>query len=579
MRRMKKLLAFLLAAIMVMSMGSVSVMASSDGTIKITGVSENSTYYAYQIFSGTYSSGALTNIGTGSGLNVSTTAQITAITSLLTGSTASINVTYNGVDYTTLGDLATQYLADNPNNSIAWIAEFLTAFGSQDESITIAFAEITAQFLTSTYYTGSYDSGTYTFSNLPDGYYLIVDMTSSTYTANSAYSRYMLVLAGESIAQKSVVPTINKEIVLSSGNTDTTTASIGDTVSYVLTSSVPDMTGYSSYTYIITDTICKGLTLTETTSTTNVSSNAVTAGLYELDLKITVGTATISGQRLTGASDTTAVSTYAYYYYTSTDSNGVTTLTIVFNNFIDSGYTTGAAISVTYSATLDDDAVIGSSGNENTVTLTYSNNPNLVYDNGSWSQSTDTGETVKVKAVVYTYELDLTKVDSVDSTSKLSGAEFYLMDSAGNYAIVEEDTSGTDGYYTVTGWTTDASAKSTLTSGTNGELYISGLGAGTYYLYESAAPTGYVIWTDPMTIVITATTDATSTTSLSATVGGTAATTSTSAGTITASITNSSSAALPSTGGLGTVMIYVLGGCMVVITSILLITKKRMAGR
>lgn len=589
MRRMKKLIAVLLAAVMVMSMSSVSVMALDTGnkTITITNVSSDKTYYAYQIFSGTYSSGELTNIGTGSGLNVTTDEQITAITSLLTGSTASISVTYNNTTYTTLGALATAYLANNANNSIAWIADFLSEFGDDDSNIAVAFAEITAQFLTSDYYTGSYSStdSTYTFSSLPDGYYLIVDATSVNNSSGAA-SRYMLVLAGEFVEQKSVVPTITKQIVLSdTTTTNSTTASIGDTVSYVLTSSVPDMTGYSSYTFIITDTICKGLTLTPKTSQTNVSSTAANAGLYELDLSITVGTATISGMRVYDANDSSAAGSYAYYYYTSTDASGVTTLTIVFNNFISSGYTAGVAISVAYTATLDSDAVIGSSGNENTATLTYSNNPNLVYDNSSWSQSTDTGTTVEAKAVVYTYKLNLTKVDSVDSSSTLSGAEFYLYKTEGSttyYAIVTEDTTGTDGYYTISGWTTDSTAKSTLTSGTNGVLYITGLEAGTYYLYESAAPTGYVAWTSAMEIVITAETSvvasgSTGTTSLTATVGETAAATDASAGTIAASVTNSSSAALPTTGGLGTVMIYVLGGFMAVTAAVLLITKKRMA--
>ena len=135
----------------------------------------------------------------------------------------------------------------------------------------------------------------------------------------------------------------------------------------------------------------------------------------------------------------------------------------------------------------------------------------------------------------------------------------------------------------VSGWTTQESSASTLTSDSSGQFSIIGLDAGTYYLEETAAPDGYNRLSAPVTIVITAEYKDTdgdgvkdTIDTLSATADSEDLATSISEGTVSATVENKSGATLPGTGGIGTTLFYIIGSVMILAAAVLLITKRRM---
>ncbi len=271
-------------------------------------------------------------------------------------------------------------------------------------------------------------------------------------------------------------------------------------------------------------------------------------------------------------------------------------------------------VQVDYNAVLDTDAVIGREGNYNDVYLTFSNNPNNT-GNGTTAPD-ETGETPKDGVVVFTYELDVHKYDSSDSTKALlENATFVLSDKNGKYLKIDDTTKEhtwvtVDTSVTGFDWSTvDTVTK--FTSSKSEEIKIPGLDDGTYTLTEIAAPSGYNK-IEPLTLVITATTansqnqDAigpnvdtdndgkgdgrigeqltaiTLTNGTATGVGSTAQpydSTATDAdlvaGAVTMEVANSSGTQLPGVGGIGTTLFYVGGGVLVAGAGVLLIAKKR----
>ena len=227
----------------------------------------------------------------------------------------------------------------------------------------------------------------------------------------------------------------------------------------------------------------------------------------------------------------------------------------------------GKYIIVEYSAILNENAVIGLNGNENKVKLKFSNNPN----------GGGTGETPEDKVIVFTYELDTTKIDA-DNKKKLSGAEFKLINKDGKYATIENDK--------VTGWVVDENAGSTLVSGDNGLFRVIGLDAGVYKLKETKAPGGYNLISAPIEFTIAATTTNGQTwdglpgsalTKLEITVNNETTSGSTSTGIVSMNVENKSGSTLPETGGIGTTIFYVVGVILMLGAGVLLVTKKRMS--
>ena len=210
---------------------------------------------------------------------------------------------------------------------------------------------------------------------------------------------------------KADVPSIDKKIVEESGKVEANTANIGDKVSYEITSKVPNMKGYTQYFFVMNDTLSKGLT-------------------YNGDMVIKVGEKTLDA-------------TNGYTLTTTNNDDGSTTLEIVFKNFIQ--YTTGNAITVTYSATLNQDASLDPvAGNPNKVQLTYSNNPNV--DGKGDPKNPDkpgdgapTGKTPESETKTYVTGIKLTKVDGADHNKMLTGAKFKIEGNGVKVVLVNKE--------------------------------------------------------------------------------------------------------------------------------------------
>ena len=256
---------------------------------------------------------------------------------------------------------------------------------------------------------------------------------------------------------------------------------IGDTVTYQLTSKVPDMTGYNSYTFKFTDTLSKGLDL-------------------KAILSVKVGDTELKAGK-TG--DNTYLPTY------TTNDNGTHTLTISFNEFYNNFKNrTGETITVVYTATLNKNAVIGMNPNTNKAVVEYSNDP----------ATNGTGKSEPSIVDVHTFDFTIYKYYLKDQNkTALANAEFelYKANEAGDEAdtsakinIVDEENGvyrqATADEAKVTGFT---SAK--IVSDDDVKVLVKGLDAGTYYLRETKAPDGYNKLLSDIKVVIEANYDTT----------------------------------------------------------------------
>ena len=239
---------------------------------------------------------------------------------------------------------------------------------------------------------------------------------------------------------------------------------IGDTVTYQLTSKVPDMTGYNSYTFKFSDTLSKGLDLKEV-------------------LSVKVGNTTLKAGK-------TGTNTYALTYDKTSR-----ILTVTLNDFYNSYKNhTGETITVVYTATLNKDAVIGMNPNTNKAVVEYSNNPS--------TDKTGTSEPSTVDA--HTFDFTIYKYYLKDQNNKedkiaLEKAEFelYKGNTEGTAADEQAKVNIVDEGEGVYRQATADEAKATgftsvkIVSDADGKVLVKGLDAGIYYLRETKAPEGY----------------------------------------------------------------------------------------
>ncbi len=586
MKNNKRALAMMTAAFMAITplaatgMTAFAEAKTGTSTLSITDSDPaEHTYKAYQIITGTQEAGKLKNLAWGPGFK-----SADLITAL-------------NADKTALG--LTSAIA--PDASVQTVAEALSSITDADAKIKLAKIVqdcVDEDEAIAMNYSAS--SGTYSAGELADGWYLVLDKTDSLVSGETeegvrVLSANVLKLVGDTtINAKHSLPTLTKKITDADGSNpvDANTAAIGDVIYYEIKTTVPDVRGYDKYFYVVEDTLSSGLTYNEGTVGVTVSGTGVTEDTDGVDDAVTTGD----------------------FYVTH---NG-TEIKVVFKDAVNyfKNKTVGDPIVITYSATLNDNAVITNAGNPNTAKLEYSRDPNATGSGTNEPGKPDepgsgspTGETPESTVKTYTTAIKLHKVDQ--DTHDLAGAKFQLISTDLNEVKVTssetfvEDAEGTyyklkDGSYTKTAPTDSTKTQyenngattysKTKTAGSytekaagtpfcveaevdgNGYITFAGLKPGKYTLHESKVPDGYNAAKD-VEITITANDPVTGPSNWSY---SNAAYNETDA-VAEVTIENRQGATLPSTGGIGTKLFYIFGGLLVAGSGVLLITKKRMA--
>lgn len=402
-----------------------------------------------------------------------------------------------------------------------------------------AFAKEVAPYLTTV--AGSANTvsdGKYVISGLAAGYYLVKDQDESLKDEYDAYTAYIIkVVNNVDATPKTGVPTVQKKVKdvndsvanSESGWQDSADYDIGDTIPYQLTATMGDLSHYEHYYVEFVDTMTN-LTYTGITSV-KVGNTTLNAGQYSVN-------------------------------WDSTNKE----LKVIILDVKAYGAVTGTKVVVEYTATLDSTAVIGSDGNPNEVYLKFTNNPNNTGDGNS--KPGETGETPKDKNIVFTYKVIANKITS--DNRPLSGAAFELFKKdaeTGEYESlgVVGATKNEEGVYVADVDTTSFS--------------WTGIDDGDYKLKEVVTPVGYNSIA-PIEFTVSATHSENADDPRLITLdGGDKFTGEVSTGALSANIINLAGSELPSTGGIGTTIFYVLGSVLVLGAAILLITKKRMNAR
>ena len=207
-------------------------------------------------------------------------------------------------------------------------------------------------------------------------------------------------------------------------------------------------------------------------------------------------------------------------------------------------------VEVAYSAEVNEYAVIGGTGNDNKTHLTYSDTPK------------STGERL---TKTYVWQFDVFKYAMRDGKEiPLAGARFVLYKTVNDEKFYAQAANGK-----ITGWTDDKEKATVFETPDNGKFVIAGLDADTYYLEETKAPDGYNRLKEPVNVVITANIASGKTVTATITYNETA--------TGTVRIENQTGVELPSTGGIGTTVFYVIGGLLMGVAVVLLVTRKKMS--
>lgn len=376
---------------------------------------------------------------------------------------------------------------------------------------------------------------------VPTGYYLIKD--TGPVNDGEAYSLYVVQVVGPTTISPKVGTTTSDKKVDDKNDSNTTEDAttwqdsadydIGDAVPFKLSATIAQ--DYANYThgYKLTfhDEEGAGLSFNKNSVQVYVDKTLITTG-YEV---VTDG--------LTGGC----------------------TFEVRFANLKDiASVKAESIISVEYTSTLNNHAVIGSTGNKNTSHVTYTNNPND-------KQAGENGETPDDVVIVFTYKTIVNKVTkNPNYDPKVEGSEEYIPLKGAGFTLYKKNASG---IYEAVGSELKSADMTTFT--------WSGLDDGDYKLVETTTPSGYNTIADIEFTISAGHVDGDipylNTLSGNVTSGTATFTAVVNDGSLSTDVVNNSGAQLPSTGGIGTTIFYVLGSVLVIGAAVLLVTKKRMS--
>ena len=539
MKTLKKLFTLTLAVLMIMALAAPVAAAGENYTITVKGTAPGHIFEAYQIFAGNLdSAGILTEVTWGSGVDTTKTVawgegesapKLTVLEALQT---------------------MTRYAEADSASDVA------SALNNATSSDALAFAEVVSKYLSNTKTdTGTQAGPTYTLSGLQAGYYLIKDQDGSLQgEKDESYTEFILsVSKNTEINPKSGHATVEKQV----SNTgafgsfgDWVTQSIGSKVFFNVKGTLSnELHYYDEYYYAFIDNMTSGLT-------------------YD------VGSVTVTRMDANGGTD--LIDASCYTVQVNAVENG-TELKVTFENLLNA--TSGGNkltinrsdnILLNYSATVNSNSLIGlDHPDKNQVFIQYSNNPN----------TDDLGETHEVDVDVYTFELDIKKVDAMNHEKVLANAEFILYRTISDVTTYAKAEKNEDGVYKVSEWVANQANATVFVTGTDGMLKVSGLKAGGFYVKETKAPAGYNLLPEPLEVWIQVNKDALASGTgekVTASVGSASVSVNAGTGVVSATIENAAGTILPSTGGIGTTIFYAVGGILFCGAIILLVTKKRM---
>lgn len=432
----------------------------------------------------------------------------------------------NGATDANVNDKANEYVSELAgDNLVAFATKASNWAQTQAKNITADKTATVSAGATNGNYTA-------TFTGLDYGYYVVAVPGATLANTSGQYATLVSVDSTNVNANiKGSLPTVDKKVQVNGNGADTADAKIGDTLTFTLTSTIPDMSAYDTYTFNFKDTLSKGLTYGDITS---VTVEGVDAPLVK-DTDYTVTTTPAAA--------------------------GNTLLTVGMTDFKNKQQTNaGKKITVTYTATLNENAVVGGAGNVNSATIQYSNDPS----------STGTGESEPDKVRVFTYGFTVDKYTGDnynDAATRLAGAEFTLTAKGDTSAIkfvqVNAGSATEDAVYRVAKAGETAGTTTTITTPANGKVVFQGLKNGEYTLTETKAPAGYNKLASAIGVKVNGSNDGTDTTNATVNIiynndnNDTTYDQTASNGVIP--VQNKSGAILPGTGGMGTIAFTVIG--------------------
>ena len=540
MKMIKKLPAVALAVVLTLAL-SISAFAASDTDIKITHAIKDATYNGYRLLE-TTTSLKVQGCHDTDEEHLSTCYNIAY----------SVNDKYFEI-------LKTETNTTTETGIIDYIKGLTTADGIREFADDVYAAITAAGKAYDSTATGASDK-TATLTGVDQGYWLIVEKISAS-DYEGAYSLVMLDTAGSrdiTVATKREEPGLTKYVRdngMSYGHG--ADMQIGDAAEFLLITDVPDPSGYTNYTYLIHDDMSTGLTFNDTS----------------VEIRLNTVDGTVLGTN----------------YYTVTTTGLCADCDVHISINIKAATAAGVLkgddrLYISYTATLNENAKVLVTGqdtvnaNPNTAWLEYSNNP--------YTES-ETEESAPSTVYVWTFPLTLNKVDSADVS--LTGAKFVL---STNKALTEADLKDDnndgkpDGYAKLIplSYSVVEGKKYYKVAPETGSVYEIEVGSAMlqgfddqveYYLYETEAPAGYNKLNTPVSFKFFAQYESSESALFAAGYPKVAINAGTEESVLEANVVNQTGVELPSTGGIGTTIFYVVGGLMVLGAVVLLITKKR----